>query len=118
MRALVVLLALLTLAGCGVPPRLGPDVTVTAAAPGEPPHPAFVRRILREGLGHEPEEGIVVRAREALGAHGLATVEVPHEGHVHVHVLAWHAPTRTLVIFERTADGAERVRTLVVDGDG
>ncbi|MCO5165577.1 MAG: hypothetical protein M9894_04300 [Planctomycetes bacterium] len=117
MRAAVALLAL-ALAGCGVPPRLGPDVTVTGAPPGEPPHPAFVRRILRSGLGHEPDEGIVVRAREALGEHGVATIEVPHEGHVHVHVLTWHSPTRTLVIFERTADGAERVRTLVVDGDG
>lgn len=101
---------LLLVAGCAGPPTLPPGAQVSAAATGTPPTVAAVREALRDGLEQDPPAPLVERVHGLLASKGTATVEVPHDGHVHYYVLTWVAGHGTLVFFERTGDGVERLR--------
>lgn len=100
----------LALGGCGGPPPVPSDADVTPtllASASLDIGP--VRRILREGLDQVPTDDLISRVHEQLARHGAATIRVPHDDHVHHYTLVWVAGARTLVFFERTGEGVERL---------
>lgn len=112
LRAAGLALAALAVAGCAGPPPLVPETQVSAPAArgGAPPTLDAVRDALRAGLEQDPPAPLVERVLRLLVDHGAATLEVPHEGHVHHYVLSWLPGHRALLFFERTGDGVERVQ--------
>lgn len=109
MRA-ALLVAVLALTACGGPPPVPVDPPVTPVPlAGTGVALDDVRRLLRDGLEQVPREPLVARVHATLVKEGAAMIRVPHEGHVHHYVLAWVSGARTLVFFERTGDGVERL---------
>jgi hypothetical protein len=108
--ARLALALLLVVAGCTGPPPLPAEPRVSAPGTATPPTIAAVRDALHAGLEQDPPASLVERVQALLATNGVATVEVPHEGHVHYYVLSWISGHRTLLFFERTGDGVERLR--------
>lgn len=114
-RAAGALVLSLSLAGCGGPPQVPLDAVVSPTALGGADLSLKeVGTLLRDGLDQVPPEDVVTRVQVALAQHGAATLLVPHEGHTHHYTVTWVAGTRTLVFFERTGDGVERLSARAV----
>ncbi len=108
----LVLALALPLAACAGPPPVPSDLPVSATpTAGGGLGLDDVRRVLREGLEQVPLDDLIARAHRTLVEEGAATLRVPHEGHVHHYVLVWVSGARTLLFFERTGDGVERLVT-------
>lgn len=100
----------LALSACSGPPPVPAEAPVTPVrTAGTGVALDDVRRLLRDGLEQVPLELLVTRVHATLVEHGAAMVRVPHDDHAHHYVLAWVSGARTLVFFERTGDGVERL---------
>lgn len=106
----------LALGACAGPPPVPRHAPVSAPATGGAGLSLkAVQRALREGLEQVPPEELVTRVQTTLARQGAATITVPHERHTHHYVLTWVAGVRTLVFFERTGDGVERLQAWTLD---